>query len=119
MGVYIVMVLLASVIGIGFVHSNVVPLASQLLRAHLMCGLFGTAGACIAAIRKYYRALITEAAAHSKGQETHPTNWSWGWIFYYLSRPILGCVLGALAYTLSAAIGNPPALPGRLSKFDF
>jgi hypothetical protein len=66
-----------------------------------MCGLFGSAGASIAAIRKYYRALISEATARAGGQAPNPTNWSWGWVFYYLSRPILGGVLGALAYTLS------------------
>ena len=100
-GAYILLALITSAAAIGFVHANVVPIPTQLLRAHLMCGLFGTVGASIAAIRKYYRALITEATAHAAGQAPHPLNWSWGWTFYYLSRPILGGVLGALTYTLS------------------
>jgi glycerol uptake facilitator-like aquaporin len=102
LGAYILLALITSSLGIGMVHTGVTPIHSPLMRAHVMCGLFGAVGASIAAIRKYYRALITEATAYSSCQAiTNRTDWNWGWVFYYLSRPIVGAVLGALAYTLT------------------
>lgn len=58
-------------------------------------------GATLAAIRKYYRALITERTQQLENPATPGLDWSLGWVYYYVTRPILGGVLGALALTLS------------------
>jgi hypothetical protein len=73
---------------------------SHLLKVHVMCALFGMVGASVAAIRKYYQVLISEATGLSRGKPS-TTNWDWGWIYYYATRPLLGSVLGALSCTLS------------------
>ena len=72
----------------------------SLLRAHVMCGAFGMLGATVAAIRKYYRVLITESVSLDNTVPTN-INWELGWVYYYLSRPLLGSLLGALTYMLS------------------
>lgn len=73
----------------------------KLLRAHIMCGGFGMLGALMAAIRKFYRILITDSTRQANGKRVQKLTWDFGWTFYYLTRPILGSVLGALSYTLS------------------
>ena len=81
-------------------YSNVLA-HSDLLRSHVICGAFGMLGAAIASIRKYYQYLITYSTAKASGRSVQPMDWSLGWVYYYLTRPILGSVLGALAYLLS------------------
>lgn len=95
--------LLAAAFSIVAVHLRwpTIVQASLMLRAHTMCALFGMLGATLAAIRKYYRALISEATAFAKGEQSPLTNWGWGWLYYYMTRPLLGAVLGALSFTLS------------------
>jgi hypothetical protein len=66
-----------------------------------MCGAFGMLGAAVAAIRKYYRTLITESTARAANRPVTPSVWDFGWMFYYLTRPLLGSILGSLTYTLS------------------
>jgi len=74
---------------------------AKLLRAHIMCGSFGMIGATIASIRKFYRVIITESTAKVSGDPIQPMKWGLGWVYYYLTRPILGSFLGALCFTLS------------------
>ena len=81
-------------------YSNVLA-HSDLLRSHIICGAFGMVGAAIASIRKYYQYLITYSSTKATGRSNKPMDWSFGWVYYYLTRPILGAVLGALAYLLS------------------
>jgi hypothetical protein len=66
-----------------------------------MCGGFGMMGASLAAIRKYYKALITERTALATHQAMLTTDWTLGWVYYYLARPFMGGILGALSFTLS------------------
>ncbi|MFH1987916.1 MAG: hypothetical protein ABIK25_09855 [Pseudomonadota bacterium] len=73
---------------------------SQLLRTSAMCGAFGMLGASMATIRKYYQLLITEGTAKGAGRPVSESAWDFGWTFYYLTRPILGAVLGALTFVL-------------------
>jgi hypothetical protein len=75
--------------------------SSGLLRAHAMCAAFGMLGATVAAMRKYYRTLITQSTARAAGQPAPPNDWTFGWLYYYGTWPLLGGVLGALVYTLS------------------
>jgi hypothetical protein len=88
------------------IHLNSVPLfeKSLLLRTSAMCSAFGMLGASIASIRKYYRALITESNTSGLGEVSQKLNWDFGWLFYYLTRPILGATLGAIAYVLTFII---------------
>jgi len=72
-----------------------------LLRSHIMCGLFGMLGASISATRKYYRSLINEKNHEISGKEFIKLDWSYIWVYYYITRPIIGSILGALVYTLS------------------
>ena len=85
------------------VHLNVSTILAnaKILRAHVMCGAFGMLGAAVAATRKYYRTLITESTARATGKQVLSSVWDFGWVYYYLTRPSLGAVLGALSYTLS------------------
>jgi len=71
------------------------------LRLHVMAGLFGALGATISAMRKYYHALITTSTARVTGKQHVPVDWTFGWIYYYLTRPLLGGILGALSFTLT------------------
>jgi len=102
-GIFLITYLLIAALGIILVHIDIVESLAKfsLLRAHVMCAGFGMVGATIAAIRKYYSALITESIAKAKGHVMPPLDWGLGWVYYYLSRPILGAILGALSYTLS------------------
>jgi hypothetical protein len=95
--------LAAAVAVIFLVHLNVLEsiTKSPLLRAHVLCGAFGMLGSSMAAIRKYYRSLITESTSAASGATATPLLWDFGWVFYYLTRPILGGILGALSFTLS------------------
>ena len=101
MGLIVYLGLAATIIAC--VHLNFLPILAkmQLFRSHVMCGGFGMLGAAIAAIRKYYRTLITESTAKSVNQPLPPSVWDFGWNFYYLTRPLLGSILGSLTYTLS------------------
>lgn len=85
------------------VHMNLfsIFLKADLLRSHVMCGAYGMIGATMASIRKYYRVIITESTARLKGDSTASIEWGLGWVYYYLTRPILGSILGALCYTLT------------------
>lgn len=102
-GTLLVVYLFIGVSVILAVHLNysTVLAHSDLLRSHVICGAFGMLGAAIASIRKYYQYLITYSAAKASGQSVQPMDWSLGWVYYYLTRPILGSALGALAYLLS------------------
>lgn len=82
------------------IHLNEAPLInrSPWLRTSAMCAAFGMLGASIAATRKYYKVLITESASRELGKADAHTVWDFGWTFYYLTRPILGAILGALAF---------------------
>jgi hypothetical protein len=85
------------------VHANVVEWLSGtwLLRAHAMCAGFGMMGSSIASMRKYYRALITDSVNSRSGNKVQTAFWDFGWVYYYLTRPLVGGVLGALSFTLS------------------
>lgn len=75
--------------------------AAQVLRAHVLCAGFGMLGAATAAIRKFYSTLITDTTAQLEGRSSRPSDWSFGWCYYYLTRPLLGAILGALTFLLS------------------
>jgi hypothetical protein len=92
-----------AVVIVFLVHLNILGwiTRSPLLRAHVLCGAFGMLGSSMAAIRKYYRALITESTSAASGLAAPRLAWDFGWVFYYLTRPILGAILGALSFTLS------------------
>lgn len=81
-------------------HEVAVLERTQLLRTSGMCAAFGMLGASMAVIRKYYRVLITESAEKRAGQQWQEFVWDYGWTFYYLTRPVLGAVLGSLAFLL-------------------
>lgn|GEM_PF-1138084 len=84
-------------------HLDLVPglVTRDLLRTHVLCAGFGMLGASTASIRRYYRVLITESTARISGRVEAPSDWTLGWIYYYLTRPVLGAILGALSFTLS------------------
>jgi hypothetical protein len=102
-GIALLVYLLLAVSAILLIHLDTLSVlaSSRLLRAHSMCAAFGMLGATVAAIRKYYRTLITQSTAWGACQPVSPNNWTLGWLYYYLTRPLLGGVLGALVYTLS------------------
>ncbi len=102
-GVALVMYIFLALTILVVIHLNAVPILAtrELLRTHFLCGAFGMLGAAMASSRKYYKVLITESAAKTSGLNGSTTDWSLGWLFYYLTRPLLGAVLGALAYTLT------------------
>ena len=102
-GILLIVFLLLSASIIIIVHLDVFAFlkSAGLLRAHVMCGGFGMMGAALAAIRKYYKALITERTALATCQVLPPTDWTLGWVYYYLARPLMGGILGALSFTLS------------------
>lgn len=126
-GVSLVIYLLFAVLAILFIHLNLLPVLTieTLLRMHLMCGAFGMLGASVASIRKYYKVLITEATEKQSGKTVQKTDWSLGWVYYYLTRPLLGTVLGALSFTLSFigfhVLANQPTIEisanGRYALF--
>jgi len=102
-GILLVLYLLAGVLLILAVHLNLTLLLARtpLLRANMIATGFGIVGAAMAAMRKYYQALITDSTARAKGKTSASPAWDLGWVYYYLTRPLLGGVLGALSFTLS------------------
>ncbi len=84
-------------------HLDLIPGLSKapLLRAHAFCGAFGLLGASIVTLRRYYQALITEDMGPPADGQHRPIVWGFGWLVYYISRPVLGAILGALVYMLS------------------
>lgn len=102
-GVLLIVFLFIAVAIIFVAHLNCIEVLAQsdLLRSHVICGAFGMLGASIASVRKYYQYLITYSTAKATGRSNQSMDWSLGWVYYYLTRPILGSVLGALAYLLS------------------
>jgi hypothetical protein len=102
-GIFLIVYLIISVCVILIVYLKYrnILVDSYLLRSHVICGAFGMLGAAIASIRKYYQYLITYSTARAIGRSVQPMDWSLGWIYYYLTRPILGAALGALTYLLS------------------
>ena len=118
-GMLIVYVFLGVALTI-IIHLNVVGwiTASLMLRTHLMCGAFGMLGSSVAAVRKYYQALITESTARAEGQRSPPVLWDLGWVVYYLTRPILGAILGALSYTMSFVGLSVLATPSKIAISD-
>ena len=102
-GVSLVVYVVIAACTIIAVHMDWIATLAQatLLRSHVMCAAFGTLGAAVAAMRRYYKTLITESTAWAAARPIPPSDWTLGWVYYYLTRPILGGVLGALAYTLS------------------
>src|SRR5688572_2689659 len=79
-GIALICYLCLSIAALFAIHVNVISglAAMPLLRSHLMCGGFGTLGAAMAAIRKYYRTLITEEAVSGKTKATGKNVWSMG-----------------------------------------
>ncbi|MDO8446924.1 MAG: hypothetical protein Q7T53_12655 [Deltaproteobacteria bacterium] len=102
-GLSLVGYLSIAVIVILIVHLNMVIYLAKasVLRTHILCGAFGMLGASMASIRKYYKYLISHSTALINNKECVPMDWSLGWVYYYLTRPILGAVLGAITFTLS------------------
>ena len=119
-GILLIFFLLMSASIIVIVHLNVFTIleSAKILRAHVMCGGFGMMGAALAAIRKYYRVLITERTALETHQVATPTDWTLGWVYYYLTRPLLGAILGALTFTLSYIGVQVLTKPGSPSISD-
>lgn len=103
LGLILVFYLFTAIFIIIAIHINVIKSLSgyPILRTHLMCGSFGMLGAATASIRKYYRKLITEGTEGIDTLSAASINWSIGWIYYYLTRPLLGAILGALSFTFS------------------
>jgi len=101
-GIALLGFLILALLSIVAIHLHEIPILerSQLLRTSAMCGAFGMLGSSMATVRKYYQVLITESAAKYAGRQVSESGWDFGWTFYYLTRPILGSVLGALAFVL-------------------
>ena len=110
---------LASILSI---HLNAIYLisGSSLLRSHALCASFGLLGASMAAIRKYYKFLITDAVTRSDPGKTSILTQSWGlgWLIYYVSRPIMGLAMGALSFTLSFVGFQVLSQPGSSGLSD-
>jgi hypothetical protein len=102
-GIVLFLYLIVAVFIIFIVHLNLIEIIknNMLFRAHIMCGGFGMLGAAISLIRKYYSTLITESTINQKAETNFNFVWSAGWIYYYLIRPIMGGVAGALVFLLS------------------
>jgi hypothetical protein len=98
----LIMFMLSAIISIASIHLwwGLLNINSPILRAHMMCGAFGMLGASMASLRKLYKSLITESTAKSSGCSFAPFTWDFGWILYYLTRPMLGTILGASSYLL-------------------
>jgi len=102
-GIALLVYLVLAAFAVVYLHLDLCKylVGEKLIRAHFMCGAFGMLGASVASIRKYYKVIITESISKAKGTPFQPLDWGWGWVFYYLTRPLLGSVLGALSFTLS------------------
>lgn len=94
--------MLTAVVLIASIHLwwGSININSQILRAHIMCSAFGMLGASMASLRKLYKSLITESTAKSRSTSFAPLTWDFGWILYYITRPMLGAILGATSYLL-------------------
>ncbi len=101
-GILLLICLIVAAFAITIFHLDIVTFLKddKLMRAHFICGTFGMLGASMAAIRKYYKTLITYSTNIANNNNVS-LDWSWGWVYYYLTRPLLGAILGALTYTLS------------------
>lgn len=101
-GVALIIYLVISITFLILTHIDFIESLSdhKLLKAHIFCGGFGMFGATIAAMRKYYKNLISFSTGILEGNKVN-SDWSFGWIYYYLTRPILGGALGAMTYLLS------------------
>lgn len=71
------------------------------LRTNFICAIMGALGATTAAIRKYYKYLIISSEEEKDNVTSKLSQWSFAWTYYYLTRPILGSLLGALSYLFS------------------
>ena len=102
-GLSLILYLLAILLLMISVHVGALPFLEghALLRLHLMAGLFGALGAAISAMRKYYHALITANTDRATGKQNVLVDWTFGWVYYYLTRPLLGGTLGSLSSTLT------------------
>lgn len=102
-GVWLVLCLWLSVAIITLTHLNYFDwvTSSQLMRSHIMSGGFGALGSSVAAIRKYYRALISSTTDQRGSEQIRKVDWNYPWAYYYATRPLLGGVLGALTFTMS------------------
>lgn len=102
-GAFLIAYLLVAACIIIFVHLNFFETLgiTSFLRAHILCGAFGMLGATLSSIRKYYKYLITHSTSIMTGAFVPPMDWSLGWVYYYISRPLLGSILGALTFLLS------------------
>lgn len=102
-GLYLIISIIIAASIIVIIHLNFmsVYLNASVMRIYALCGAFGMLGAAVASIRKYYRYLITYSTSKYTGHAVLPMDWSLGWVYYYLTRPILGAILGALTYLLS------------------
>jgi len=102
-GIALIGYLLIAVCAIIFVYLNIFEYLAKasILRTHILCGAFGMLGASVASIRKYYKYLISHSTSIIKNSEVSPMDWSLGWVYYYVTRPILGSILGAITFTLS------------------
>lgn len=100
-GMYLIIciIIAASII----INLNFMPdyLNTSIIRIYVLFGAFGMLGATVASIRKYYRYLITYSTLKYAGHTVMQMDWSLGWVYYYLTRPILGAILGAVTYLLS------------------
>jgi hypothetical protein len=119
-GVVLILFMLFAGALIVAVHLNAVEWLSRtsLLRTHVMCAAFGMLGAAMAGVRKYYKTLITETTARMGTLPSGPVVWDLGWLVYYLTRPILGAILGALSFTLSFVGFHVLANPSKIEISD-
>ncbi len=74
--------------------------ASPEIKNQLLCGLLGFIGALIASMRKFYRVLITYSSKCKNDSCSEELDLSIGWLYYYISRPLLGAFLGIFSVIL-------------------
>ena len=102
LAIALIVCMLSAVMLIASIHLwwGLLNINSKILRTHIMCGAFGMLGASMASLRKLYKSLITESNAKTRGATFSPFAWDFGWILYYITRPMLGAILGASSYLL-------------------
>ncbi|MEE9910557.1 MAG: hypothetical protein K4571_02435 [Deltaproteobacteria bacterium] len=102
-GLYLILCIIIAASIIVTISLNFMPdyLNISVIRIYVLFGSFGMLGATVASIRKYYRYLITYSTSKYTGHAVMQMDWSLGWVYYYLTRPILGAILGAVTYLLS------------------
>jgi hypothetical protein len=115
-GITLLAYLAIAIVTLIIVHIDAIAILLKfpLLRAHAMCAAFGMLGATVAAIRKYYQTLITFGVNADHLTTRHPPGSEYGWSFYYLTRPILGGIMGALVYMLTFISVQILAKPAKL-----